>query len=40
MRIKESNNKIAHIAWSPAKIYPANIASGTAADQLDSSCRY
>lgn len=37
MKIKESNNKIAHVAWSPAQIYPAYIVSGTAAEQLDSS---
>ena len=37
MKIKESNNKIAHIAWSPASLYPSYIASGTAADQADSS---
>ena len=37
MRLKEANNKIAHIAWSPSTTYPSYIASGTAAEQFDSS---
>jgi hypothetical protein len=39
MKIKEFNNKLAHIAWSPAKISPVYLASGTAAEQVDSSFR-
>ena len=37
MRVKELNNKVAHVAWSPQVIYPTYIAAGTAAEQLDSS---
>jgi len=37
MRVKELNNKVAHVAWSPQHIHPTYIAAGTAAEQLDSS---
>jgi protein transport protein SEC31 len=37
MRVKELNNKIAYIAWSPAQIHPCYMAAGTASQQLDNS---
>ena len=37
MRVKELNNKIAHVVWSPSTIYPTYIAAGTASEQLDAS---
>ncbi len=40
MRVKELNNKLAHVCWSPYTIYPSYIASGTAAEQQDSSTGY
>jgi hypothetical protein len=40
MKVKELNNKLAHVCWSPHKVYPSYIACGTAAEQLDSSFRF
>lgn len=40
MRVKELNNKVAHIAFAPASIYPCYLASATAAEQVDSSSRF
>ncbi|CAF0785032.1 unnamed protein product [Brachionus calyciflorus] len=36
MKIKEINNKIANVAFSPANLYPIYVASGTASEQNDS----
>lgn len=37
MRVKEYNNRLAHVCWSPYSTYPSYIASGSAAEQSDSS---
>lgn len=39
MRVKEINNKVAHIAWSPSNIYPNYIVAGSAAENPDTSNR-
>ena len=36
MKIKEIE-QTAHIAWSPASVFPVYLATGTAAQQLDAS---
>lgn len=36
MKIKEIE-QTAHLAWSPASMFPVYLATGTAAQQLDSS---
>jgi protein transport protein SEC31 len=38
MKLKEIS-RTAHISWSPSKVYPCYIATGTAAQQLDASFR-
>ena len=38
MRVKELNNKVAHVVWSPLTVCPwSYIAAGTASEQLDAS---
>lgn len=37
MRVKEYNNRLAHVCWSPCSTYPSYIACGSAAEQSDSS---
>ena len=40
MRLKEVNNKVAHIAWSPLSIYPNYLVAGSASENPDTSNRY
>ena len=35
MRVKELNNKLARVAWSPYNVYPSYIACATASEQSD-----
>jgi len=39
MRVKEYNNRLAHVCWSPCTISPSYIACGSAAEQSDSSTK-
>lgn len=36
MRVKELNNKVAHISFAPASIYPCYLAGATASEQVES----
>ena len=36
MRVKELNNRVVHIAWSPESVYPTYLAAGTAAENVES----
>jgi hypothetical protein len=39
MRVKELNNKVAHISFAPSSIYPCFLATASAAEQVDASAR-
>lgn len=39
MRVKEYNNRLAHVCWSPCSTYPPYIACGSAAEKSDSSSK-
>lgn len=36
MRVKELNNRVAHISFAPRATYPCYLASGTASEQVES----